>query len=274
MKNLAVAAVVAAFLALGVVSGAALAGGDHGNKHDDSAQAALTTVTVDTQAGVKPSDTTKHDTSCTTGGGQGTSATCSSTTSTNADASKRYGNDKTAAQIANGHGAPSGAQIKGPGNSQPHKVCRNGHWVDVHAVKSYDQSGCAATTTTVTTAAVLAPTTTTVRTTTTVGTTTTLAATTTTLATTTTVATTTTTAAATANTNAPPTGGVLGASKTLKAPSHPSGGVLGTAKTLGNTAGSGTLPFTGLRLWIVELVAFGLIGGGVALRLIARGRTN
>ena len=85
---------------------------------------------------------------------------------------------------------------------------------------------------------------------------------------------TTTGAAATANTNAPPTGGVLGASKTLKAPSHPSGGVLGTAKTLGNTAGSGTLPFTGLRLWIVELVAFGLIGGGVALRLIARGRTN
>ena len=142
MKNLAVAAVVAAFLALGVVSGAALAGGDHGNKHDDSAQAALTTVTVDTQAGVKPSDTTKHDTSCTTGGGQGTSATCSSTTSTNADASKRYGNDKTAAQIANGHGAPSGTQIKGPGNSQPHKVCRNGHWVDVHAVKSYDQSAC------------------------------------------------------------------------------------------------------------------------------------
>ena len=49
-----------------------------------------------------------------------------------------------------------------------------------------------------------------------------------------------------------------------------SSGVLGTAKTLG----SGTLPFTGLRLWIVELVAFGLIGGGVALRLIARRRTS
>jgi hypothetical protein len=264
MKSLAVAAAVAAVLALGVVSGAALADGHHGNKHDDSAQALLTTVTVDTSPGVKPSDTTKHDTSCTTGGGQGASATCSSTTSTNADASKRYGNGRTAAQIANGHGAPAGTQVKGPGNSQPHKVCRNGHWVDVHAAKSYDQSGCTTTT---------AAATTTVGTTTTLAAAaTTLAATTTTLATTTTTlaAATTTTVAQTANTSAPPTGGVLGASKVLKAPSHPSSGVLGTAKTLG----SGTLPFTGLRLWIVELVAFGLIGGGVALRLIARRRTS
>ena len=160
MKNLAVAAAVAAVIALGVVSGAALADGHHGNKHDDSGQALPTTVTVDTGPGVKPSDTTRHDTSCTTGGGQGASATCSSTTSTNADASKRYGNGRTAPQIANGHGAPAGTQVKGPGNSQPHKVCRNGHWVDVHAARSYDQSGC---------------TTTTAAATTTVGTTTTLA---------------------------------------------------------------------------------------------------
>lgn len=72
------------------------------------------------------------------------------------------------------------------------------------------------------------------------------------------------------------TSGVKGASKTIVAPaSHrPSHGVLGVAKTLGSSATSGTLPFTGLRLWIVELVALGLIGGGVAMRLIARRRLN
>jgi hypothetical protein len=74
-----------------------------------------------------------------------------------------------------------------------------------------------------------------------------------------------------------PTSGVKGASKTIAAPaasSTPSSGVLGAAKTLGRTATTGTLPFTGLRLWIVELIALGMIGGGVAMRLIARRRTN
>jgi cobalamin biosynthesis Mg chelatase CobN len=123
--------------------------------------------------------------------------------------------------------------------------------------------------------------------TTTVATTTTTnaATTTTTVATTTTTAaaaaTTTTVAAAAASSSTPtpppsPASGVKGASKTIVAPaSHrPSHGVLGVAKTLGSSATSGTLPFTGLRLWIVELVALGLIGGGVAMRLIARRRFN
>jgi len=101
------------------------------------------------------------------------------------------------------------------------------------------------------------------------------AATTTTTPVTTTVQTTTTTAAAVTTTPSNASG-VKGASKTLSAQAAgaPSSGVLGTAKTLGRTATTGTLPFTGLRLWIVELVALGLIGGGVAMRLIARRRIN
>ena len=79
------------------------------------------------------------------------------------------------------------------------------------------------------------------------------------------------------STGTTPASGVKGASKTIAAPaasSKPSSGVLGTAKALGSSATTGTLPFTGLRLWIVELIALGLIGGGVAMRLIARRRTT
>lgn len=416
MKKSAVAAAVAV-LALGSLSGAAFAGdhhGDHGSKQSQkpgSAQPMTTTTSSDQQAGQKPDNTTDHNTSCTTGGGQGASATCQSTTSSKSDASKQYGNGETAAQIANGKGAPSGTTVTGPGNSQPHKICGR----DVHAYKGGDCSqeqeqpkpqeqqvtfcdmssatsgdletkdasdvanhefdgnpeenrdivppftlngktysenwdangqaifnaGCngssgvqstttttVATTTTVQnenehgkvyvchatasatnpyvlihisvngwthghshhqdgrdvflgdkpgpcpTAGQVQGTTTTMNTTTTVPTTTT---------TTTTSASTTTTAAAAAvspasNTTPPSsTGGVKGASHTIAAPASaakPSSGVLGAAKTLGRTATSGTLPFTGLRLWIVELIALGLIGAGVAMRLIARRRMN
>jgi hypothetical protein len=64
------------------------------------------------------------------------------------DTSKRYGNGKTAAQIAKSRGAPDGTLLTGPGNSQPHKVTvcgkpnnRSGG-VDVHAVKSYSTAAC------------------------------------------------------------------------------------------------------------------------------------
>jgi hypothetical protein len=81
-------------------------------------------------AGVKPSNTTHNNPKSTTVGAQ-------------PDVSKRYGNGKTAAQIAKSRGAPDSTELRGPGNSQPHKVCKNGHWVDVHAVKSYSDNTCA-----------------------------------------------------------------------------------------------------------------------------------
>jgi hypothetical protein len=84
------------------------------------------------QAGVKPSSTTKHWTHSTVGASP--------------DVSKRYGNGKTAAQIAHARGAPDSQPLTGPGNSQPHKTydCahKNNHsgGVDVHAIKSYSTS--------------------------------------------------------------------------------------------------------------------------------------
>ena len=91
-----------------------------------------------TSAGVKPSNTTSKNTKCFTGAG----ATCGP--GSQPDNSKRYGNGKTAAQIATSRGAPAGTEIRGPGNSQPHKVCgKNGHFVDVHAVKRYPVPACA-----------------------------------------------------------------------------------------------------------------------------------
>jgi hypothetical protein len=62
-------------------------------------------------------------------------------------------------------------------------------------------------------------------------------------------------------------GGVLGAQATLTQPAEkPAGGVLGATARLGTFATSGTLPFTGLPLWIVTLVALALIAGGLAFR--------
>jgi len=64
------------------------------------------------------------------------------------DVSKRYGNGKTAAEIAADRGAPDSTILSGPGNSQPHKVTACGKkgnrsgGVDVHAVKSYSSSDC------------------------------------------------------------------------------------------------------------------------------------
>jgi hypothetical protein len=71
--------------------------------------------------GVKPSNTTEHE----------THAAASS------DKTKKYGNGKTAGQIAISNGAAPSAILHGPGNSQPHKVapCGGRHEVDVHALK-------------------------------------------------------------------------------------------------------------------------------------------
>jgi hypothetical protein len=161
--------IVVLALSIGAFVGSALAGNGHGNgnapespgnsanapgqlKQDESGADANASAA---QAGVKPTDSTahgNHNTSCTTGGGTGSSATCASSgsnaataqTAAHADASKRYGNGSTAAQIANGNGAPAGTTVYGPGNSQPHKVtdCKHKHAVDVHAVKSYSSAAC------------------------------------------------------------------------------------------------------------------------------------
>jgi hypothetical protein len=118
-------------LALAAFTGAALAGDGHGNggssngngnTDKQSSTSAGNPATGGSNAqGVKPSNTTKHD----------THATASS------DQTKKYGNGQTAGQIAtnSGHGD---ATLHGPGNSQPHKTtaCPGGHEVDVHALKN------------------------------------------------------------------------------------------------------------------------------------------
>jgi hypothetical protein len=69
-----------------------------------------------------------------------------------------------------------------------------------------------------------------------------------------------------------PAGGVLGAQATIRsaAPAHraaakPAGGVLGAVATIGSTAVHGTLPFTGLPLWIAVAIAAVLLAVGLAL---------
>jgi hypothetical protein len=101
------------------------------------AKKASSTSSSTPQAGVKPSSTTKHWTHSTVGASP--------------DVSKRYGNGKTAAQIAASRGAPSSQPLTGPGNSQPHKTydCRHkvnkSGGVDVHAIKSYSSTSCTTT---------------------------------------------------------------------------------------------------------------------------------
>ncbi|HSP72858.1 MAG TPA: hypothetical protein VLN26_10845, partial [Gaiellaceae bacterium] len=153
-KSFAALFAIALTLALALFTGTALAGGEHGHGgHDGSApgnsgdaqghwqqssqtqqsqpaqqdsQASKQDSTVqtggDNSQGVKPSNTTGHDTYATAGSGY----------------TKQYGNGKTAGQIAEQNGAKADTVLHGPGNSQPHKVapCPGGHERDVHALKS------------------------------------------------------------------------------------------------------------------------------------------
>ena len=138
--RLAAACALAAAMAV-LTSGSAFAGGeDHGNsanapgqQKQEQAQPApqqqsqAAQQQAGQQQGVKPSSTTKHWTHTQVG--------------SSPDVSKRYGNGKTAAQIAKSKGAPDSAVLTGPGNSQPHKIsdCRHktnkSGGVDVHAYK-------------------------------------------------------------------------------------------------------------------------------------------
>src|SRR5438132_1645217 len=204
--------------------------------------------------GVKPSNTTTAHkwTHCSTGGGTGTSATCTGN-GPKADSSKQYGNGKTAAQIANSHGAPAGTKLTGPGNSQPHKVAvcprknNKSGGVDVHAVKSYSTANCAKQQSVVQKTQKPA------------------------------AANAGTSAAATGGilgaspltgTAQPAAGGVLGAQATLVKPAKAkaAGGVLGAVTRLGAAGAHATLPFPGLQLWVAVLIALGLIAGGFAVR--------
>jgi len=206
------------------------------------------------QAGAKPTSATakgNKPTMCSTGGGTGSSATCTSSGATAAtvqtaakpDSSKRYGTGTTSAQIANARGAPAGTPVFGPGNSQPHKVldCKRNHWVDVHAVKSYSTASCS-----------LQSGGTTTRTTGGVGVSASVAN------------TTPSTAGPTTPGNSK-AGGVLGATAS-GGEAGLVGGVLGAIASVG----SGVLPFTGFSVWMIVLASIGLVLLGLLLRRGAR----
>jgi hypothetical protein len=190
-----------------------------------------------TTAGTKPSNTTRKNWSTTAGASP--------------DVSKRYGNGTTAAQIATSRGAPGSTEIYSPGNSQPHKVCKkvnkNGKevWSDVHAVKSYpacvaSSSSTSSTKPTTLTTSAGGPFAV-------VGVTSSLPG----------------AAAASA------AGGVAGVEATAPAGGQPAGGVLGAFGVLGAVAG-GSLPFTGLPLWAIVLIALATIAVGSALWRVSR----
>jgi hypothetical protein len=181
-----------------------------------------------TTGGVKPSNTTQTNPHWTTAGHQ-------------PDVSKRYGNGKTAAQIATSRGAPGSEPMYGPGNSQPHKVCgKNGHYVDVHAVKTYTGNRCSTSTRTASVTPQTA------------------------------AASTAAASSAASATSAPAAssaqaGGVLGAEHTSgPAGSSEAGGVAGAFAEIGGVA-AGELPFTGFPLWAAVLVAIAAIAIGISL---------
>jgi hypothetical protein len=300
-------------LALAAFTGSALAGDHHGSgsgdsgkaaKHDQAAPAQPSSPDKpakqdkqsstsasnpatggDNSQGVKPSNTTKHD----------TYAKASS------DRTKKYGNGKTAGQIATQAGYGD-ATLHGPGNSQPHKTLCGGHEVDVHALKNKGSkcgtssptndvksaSDCATTTQTVTeqvlvgvkhskhhtsvpvyktvTKTVSTPTGANCGTSNPTGDTPPSSSDTPPSSSLTPAA---ALAPATVTPAATPTavGGVRGAVVALKpTKTKPAGGVLGATTRLGGAVASTKLPFTGLALWIFALIAAGLIGIGFTVR--------
>ena len=186
-------------------------------------------ATVTTALGVKPSNVT----------GKNTFAAATS------NQTKLYGNGTTAGQIAIAAGF-GGSMLFGPGNSQPHKAACGPHMIDVHALKAH----AAACTTPAAAASVTSSVSPAVSAQATVG----------------------TTAAA----QAAAKGGVKGAKVSAPAKKH-SGGVLGARAKLATvtkpvsrallaTVRHGTLPFTGLDLWMPIALGLGLIATGYALR--------
>ena len=184
-------------------------------------------------AGVKPSSATSHN----------TLAPASS------NATKLYGNGKTAGQIATQAGFGSW-MLYGPGNSQPHKVICGPHNVDVHALKAH-AAACIATAAAVGVAATLSPTAAAQASvaSSVAGQTPTVPATQSKSA-----------AAAGAKGEKASKGRVLGAKAALASVTKPvSRAVLASVR-------KGTLPFTGLGLWMPVLFGLALIAGGYGLR--------
>lgn len=203
-----------------------------------------------TSAGVKPSNDTDKNTTCRTGGSM-PSPTCARTPQGDnpPDSSKRYGNGQTAAQIATSRGAPAGTAIYGPGNSQPHKVCgKNGKWVDVHAVKSYEGLTCGSTSTRTATRHVAPSVEHTIGSH---------------------AVPTASPAGVTASSSAAPTGGGVAGAEASVSSGGPgaAGGVLGAVASFG---AAGTLPFTGFPLWAVALT--GLVATAVGWALLRTSR--
>ena len=184
-------------------------------------------------AGVKPSSATSHN----------TLAPASS------NATKLYGNGKTAGQIATQAGFGSW-MLYGPGNSQPHKVICGPHNVDVHALKAH-AAACTAAAAAVGVAATLSPTAAAQASvaSSVAGQTPTVPATQSKSA-----------AAAGAKGEKASKGRVLGAKAALASVTKPvSRAVLASVR-------KGTLPFTGLGLWMPVLFGLALIAGGYGLR--------
>jgi len=100
-------------------------GPQHGGSHQGGGQSkhqqrSSGSTSGGNSQGVKPSNTTQHDTHA----------------SASSDKTKKYGNGKTAGQIATQAGYGD-STLHGPGNSQPHKTnCGGRHEVDVHALKN------------------------------------------------------------------------------------------------------------------------------------------
>ena len=240
---------ICALLVSLVAAAAALGGNPHGTPPGQQ-----NTAQSQSAPGTKPSNTTGKNTECSTGGGSGTSATCTadnSNTSTNADSSKRYGNGKTAAQIANGKGAPSGTQITGPGNSQPHKICGR----DVHAYGKGNSKKCGTSTASTSGSSVKSSN----------------------MQSSSSVQSSSNVQSSSTSQTSPgsTSSGVLGATATAPTAAGStkpsSSGVLGASKTLRSSASSGTLPFTGLPLWIPALAGLLMAAGGMGLGVFRRG---
>jgi hypothetical protein len=206
------------------------------NKPDSPATGHAQTKKTYSSAGVKPSNSTSHNVSAPAG----------------LNATKLYGNGQTAGQIAIANGASADTPLYGPGNSQPHKTTPcgqaahgNGGGYDVHALKSHArQTSCTDTDT-------RSPTGEPTKDPTPNGS----------------VGPTTPRAKTQPTSDAQSPSPAVTADSDSREAADVTNGVLGAVSS--TTTGT-TLPFTGLPLWLVVLVATAATGAGLALRRQAR----